>query len=259
MKITIFTGNQPRHFNLVKQLAEVADEVFCIQETLTVRPGLVDDFFRKSEIMQRYFGNVMHAEKLLFGGLSFMPKNVRSLCLRSGDLIHLTPEELQPALEADMFIVFGSSYIKGWLCDYLVKRKAINIHMGLSPYYRGSSCNFWALHDRRPSYVGATIHLLSQGLDNGDILFHCLPKDIIGDPFLFTMKSVEVAQTALKERIRSGEIHRIDAIAQDPTKEKRYSRNKEFDDNKALAFLEQMESWADIIPEYPELKMPWFG
>ena len=81
----------------------------------------------------------------------------------------------------------------------------------------------------------------------------------MGDPFLFTMKSVDVAQTALKERIKSGEIQRIDAVAQDPTKEKRYSRNKEFDDNKALAFLEQMDSWADIIPEYPELRMPWFG
>ena len=47
--------------------------------------------------------------------------------------------------------------------------------MGVSPYYRGTSCNFWAIYDDNPSYVGSTIHLLSKGLDSGDILFHCIP------------------------------------------------------------------------------------
>ena len=44
MKVTVFTGNQPRHLNLAKKIAAVADEVCCIQEARTVRPGLVDDF-----------------------------------------------------------------------------------------------------------------------------------------------------------------------------------------------------------------------
>ena len=47
--------------------------------------------------------------------------------------------------------------------------------MGISPYYRGSACNFWALYDKNPQFVGATIHYLSEGLDDGDILFHVLP------------------------------------------------------------------------------------
>ena len=75
-----------------------------------------------------------------------------------------------------MYIIFGASYIKGWLIDFLVENNAINIHMGLAPYYRGNSCNFWALFDDKPSYVGATIHKISKGLDNGPILFHCLPE-----------------------------------------------------------------------------------
>jgi len=39
--------------------------------------------------------------------------------------------------------------------------------MGISPYYRGNDCNFWALNDNNPHLVGSTIHLLSKGLDNG--------------------------------------------------------------------------------------------
>jgi len=259
MKITVFTSNQPRHINLAKRLAAVADEVYCIQEAQTVRPGLVDDFFKKSEVMRTYFSYVMDAEKQLFGDLDFMPMNVMSLCLRGGDLNHLTPNELEPALDADLFVVFGSSYIKGWLIDFLVERRAINIHMGLSPYYRGSSCNFWALYDRRPTYVGATIHLLSKGLDSGDMLFHCLPKDILHNPFLFTMRSVEVAHSALKERIRTGEIHHIDPVKQDRSKEVRYSRNSEFDVSRADEFLKRIDDWAAEVPDYPELLNPWFG
>src|SRR5690606_39404976 len=69
---------------------------------------------------------------------------------------------LADALDSDVYVVFGASYIRGPLIDYLVARGAINIHMGVSPYYRGSSCNFWALYDGRPEYVGATIHKLSR-------------------------------------------------------------------------------------------------
>ena len=79
----------------------------------------------------------------------------------------------------------------------------INLHLGLSPYYRGSSCNFWALYDQNPAYVGATIHLLSKGLDSGDMLFHCLPRLAKGDTaFDFTMRSVFVAQQGLVEMVK---------------------------------------------------------
>ena len=57
---------------------------------------------------------------------------------------------------------------------------------------------------------------------------NCLPKDISGDPFLFTMNSVKVAQIALRERIATGEIQSIEPAAQDPAKEKRYSMQQRF-------------------------------
>ena len=75
----------------------------------------------------------------------------------------------------DLFIVFGSSFIKGKLIEELLKRRSINIHMGVSPFYRGSSCNFWAAYEENFHLIGSTIHLLSKGLDSGDILYHALP------------------------------------------------------------------------------------
>ena len=176
MKITIFTSNQPRHLNLAKKLSKISDEIYLVSEVKTIFPGLIKDFFMASKVMKNYFSKVTDAERKLFGEVSFLPSNVKTLSIKSGDLNFLPKKALEPALKSDLFIVFGSSYLKGWLVNFLIDRKAINIHMGISPYYRGSSCNFWALYDNKPSYVGATIHTLSKGLDNGDIIFHCLPK-----------------------------------------------------------------------------------
>ena len=145
MKITVFTSNQPRHLALVRKLSAISHQTFAVLECNTVFPGLVSDFFKKSDVMREYFENVMRAEKTLYGDVQFLPSNVRTLSVKSGDLNKLTYEALKDALSSDVYIVFGARYIKDWLVDFLVQHRAINIHMGISPYYRGSSCNFWAL------------------------------------------------------------------------------------------------------------------
>lgn len=237
MKITVFTSNQPRHIALVNRLASISDTTYAILESNTVFPGQVKDFYNKSEIFQKYFSYVLSSEKKIFGDLSFTARNVRSLVLKSGDLNLLTEPQLREALNSDVFIVFGSSFIKGWLVDFLVLQSAVNIHMGLSPYYRGSSCNFWALYDDRPEYVGATVHLLSKGLDSGPILFHALPKLGLENPFEFTMRSVDVVQRSLIKTIDNGTLRKYDPIPQEKELQIRYSRDSDFNDDVASEFL----------------------
>ena len=260
MKVTIFSSNQPRHLNLAKQFSQIADQVFLISEVNTVFPGQVADFFRKSDVMQIYFSNVITSEKKIFGEINFLPANVSSLAVKSGDLNKLNDFQLKDALSSDIYVVFGASYIKGWLIDFLVENNALNIHMGLSPYYRGSSCNFWALFDDNPGYVGATIHMLSKGLDSGDMLFHCIPNFVKGDtPFDFTMRSVLVAQQSLVETIRSETIFSFEHVKQDRKKEIRYSRNIEFNDAVAEDFLNRKLKLDDRDFVYPDLLNPSFG
>jgi methionyl-tRNA formyltransferase len=49
------------------------------------------------------------------------------------------------------------------------KKKCLNIHMGVLPYYRGTDCNFWAIYDKNFSKVGATLMLLSKKIDDGKV------------------------------------------------------------------------------------------
>ena len=163
MKITVFTSNQARHISLIEDLAKIADEVYAVIESFTVFTGEVADFYNKTEIMQKYFRSaVIEPERQIFDAPRFLPKNVRAMVLKASDLSLLPMEFLKDALYSDRYIVFGSSYIKGPLVEFLVKNRTYNIHIGTSPYYRGNSCNFWAAYHGNFDYVGATIHLLSQ-------------------------------------------------------------------------------------------------
>ena len=259
MRVTVFSSNQPRHLNLAREFAKFADTVYFVSEVKTVFPGKVSDFFQKTEVMQDYFSNVIQSEKKIFGNVDFLPNNVRTLAIKSGDLNLLSDQQLGNALSSDVFVVFGASYIKGWLIDFLVDKKAINIHMGLSPYYRGSSCNFWAMYDGNPSYVGATVHMLSKGLDSGDMLFHCVPKLQDSDSqFDFTMRSVLVAQEGLVQTVKDGRIFSMSSVQQDTSLEVRYTRNNEFTDDVAREFLGRDIDLSSEKFVYPDLLYPIF-
>ena len=237
MKITVFTSNQPRHIKLIEKLSKISSELYGIIEVNTVFPGVKSDFYSGSEVMKEYFSKVREAERSVFGNVQFLPKNCNLMILKSGDLNLIGRDIMKEALLSDIFIVFGSSYIKGDLCKELVRKKAINIHMGVSPYYRGSSCNFWAVYDKNPEMVGATIHFLSDGLDSGDILFHVFPKSEKIDSFMLGMKSVSAAQDALIEKIVNGEILKMTSIKQNKQLEIRYSRHVDFNDEVAMNYL----------------------
>ncbi len=237
MKVTVFTSNQRRHNYLVSQLASICETVYVVQECNTIRPGIVKDFYDNDDVMGRYFSNVVASEDRIFGPFAFHPQNVSSLSLKFGDLNSLPLSVLQPCLDADVIIVFGSSWIKGELIDELLERKAVNIHMGVAPFYRGSSCNFWACYDGNPGLVGATIHRLSKGLDQGDILFSVVPKAQSVTSFELGMLSVRAAFDNLVATVEDESILDIVPVKQDNNLRIRYSRNAEFTSDIALEYM----------------------
>lgn len=247
MKITVFTSNRPRHLYLINEMSKIADEVYAIQECTTVFPGLIKDFFDNTPVMQEYFTHVNQSEINIFGTIGFMEKNVRQLAIKSDDLNNVSMEILKPALDSDVYVVLGASFIKGELIEFLVEHKAINIHMGVSPYYRGSSTNFWAPYQGNFDMVGATIHMLSKGLDSGDILYHAFPKPQRIEAFDLGMQSVKVAIDSVAERIKSGEIFEITPEKQDRSKEIFYSRGKDFTDEVARDYLDHLPSEEEIL------------
>ena len=229
MKITLFTSNKNRHNYLINFLSKISDELFVVQECGTIFPGVIPGHYPASTIMKRYFEKVKDAEFEIFGNsyINNSKKNIKILPMLAGDLNKCSLESLLDFLKSDIYIVFGSSYIKGELVDFLIKQKTINIHMGVSPYYRGTDCNFWSIYDDNPHLVGATIHMLSKGLDSGPMLYHAM-SNIKTNPFEYTMSTVKAAFHSIADRIKDKSIFKIEPIIQNKAIEIRYSKVIEF-------------------------------
>ena len=231
MKITLFTKDNNRHNYLINLLSKVSDELFVIQESETILQEVVPMRYQASEALKEYFEKVNDAQFKLFknSNVDKSKKNIKVLTIPLGDLNKRSLKSLSNFLKSDVYIVFGGSYIKGVLVDFLIEQKAINIHAGISPYYRGTDCNFWALYDGNPHLVGATIHLLSKGLDNGPVLYHAL-SNLKTNPFEYTMSAVKAAFHSIADRIKDRSIFKIVPIFQDNNKEIRYSQKVQFND-----------------------------
>ena len=123
MRITLFTANKNRHNYLINLLAEVCEELFVVQECGTIMP--VPNNYYQSPIMEKYFENVLKAQEKLFGNsyVNNKNRNIKTLPMLYGDLNQCSINFLEDFLESDIFIVFGSSYIKGDLINFLIKKK----------------------------------------------------------------------------------------------------------------------------------------
>ena len=258
MKITLLTSNKKRHNYLINLLSQISDELFVIQECGTIFPGIVPGHYPASPLMKNYFENVDNAQNKLFGN-SYVDtkKNLKILPMVSGDLNKVSLDKLSNFLKSDIYIVFGCSYIKSKLVDFLVNQKTINIHMGISPYYRGTDCNFWALYDNNPHLVGATIHLLTKGLDSGPILYHAMSEMKI-DPYEYTMSTVKSAFHSIAERIKDGSIFKIKALIQDKKKEIRYSKKIDFKEEIVREYFEKKINLNQKEFDHSLLKEPFF-
>jgi len=237
MSVTVFTRDNARHIALVNKLVAVTNGVHAVIESsppsVTAPP--------KSPVMTEYFSRVQQAENHIFGtGITLDPR-VKAQLIVAGQLNQLTQQQLAAALESDVVVVFGSSYIKGWLADALIAKNAVNLHMGISPQYRGSACNFWALFDNNPQFVGATIHRLAKSLDSGSVIQHVRPKFTDQNLFHFSMQAVATCHDALASLISNNQLETMTPQPQDSSLEIRYSKNADFTDEIAALFLKRVD------------------
>lgn len=78
-------------------------------------------------------------------------------------------QELLVKLQPDLILISGTRIISEKTLS-AVKAVWINIHVGITPMYRGVHGGYWALANQDPDRCGVTIHLVDKGIDTGSIL-----------------------------------------------------------------------------------------
>jgi methionyl-tRNA formyltransferase len=145
------------------------------------------------------------------------------------DVIRVVPGHNHPdcvalikSIAPDVIVVYGTNVI-GEKVISIAPHAIVNVHTGLSPWYRGSDTIFWALHNEEPERAGVTVHMLSPGLDAGAILATGVPEYTADDDedSLFA-KSVMLGSALLVEAVKEVAAGRARPTPQDLSIGKEY-------------------------------------
>lgn len=190
MKALILTSNSSRHKYFASKISENFNVVGIVSEPKK-------DYYTKakyeSEIVRNHFDNLKSNEEDFFK-INEFPKDIDLLELEKSRINDLDVISWAKSKSPDIVFLFGTAILKeDWL--NLFKDRIINLHLGLSPYYRGSATLFWPIHNNELQYVGVTIHLATKKVDAGKIIARVRPSLSIGDDYY------KINNKAIKEGI----------------------------------------------------------
>ena len=71
-------------------------------------------------------------------------------------------------LQPDAIAVCGTAMLREPVLS--ITPYTLNLHSGLSQKYRGTWTTLWPIYNQEPEYVGFTVHFVTAGIDDGDII-----------------------------------------------------------------------------------------
>jgi methionyl-tRNA formyltransferase len=131
----------------------------------------------------------------------------------------------------DLILDHGTSIVKDHILE--TSALALNLHRGLSPYYRGTYCTERALSNWDPYNIGVTIHKMNRIIDGGSILAQKRPIIESGD----TVHSIDCRLTKIGTELV------IEAIDELESREELQFRKQDV----SLGFLTLNKHWTKYL------------
>lgn len=183
--LVLLTGSEPRHTFMRKAIAADGERrvlrTYCegLEQSLDAR--LERSQADADSLQARHVLARTLCEDDFFGAFNrIAPDHSNPAYLPKGEINDPAHVDDIVGLAPDLVAAFGCSLIKPPLIAAFEGR-LLNLHLGLSPYYRGSGTNFFPLVDGRPEYVGATFMHMDAGVDTGDIIHQIRARIFPGD------------------------------------------------------------------------------
>jgi methionyl-tRNA formyltransferase len=171
-KIVLLTGNELRHQYLIKYIANQPDtnvlatfsesssgnivELVSNEEENSLR---TEHLHARSKVEKDFFQ--LYCEELDY--------SANIINILRGEINNNDHVDYIIKLNPDLIVSYGCSIIQSQLLN-IFKNRFMNIHLGLSPYYRGAGTNFWPIVNNEFSLIGTTFMHIDEGIDTGDII-----------------------------------------------------------------------------------------
>ena len=107
-------------------------------------------------------------------------KKFRAIKVKKGEINSSSNINLIKKMKPDLLVSYGCSIISEKLIKKF-KNRFLNIHLGLSPYYRGAGTNFFPFVENELQFLGATLMFIDKGVDTGKIIHQIRPEIYLSD------------------------------------------------------------------------------
>lgn len=170
MNIALLTSNHLRHKYIASEIAnKMPLKIIICEDKNPVIQDVSNYNEADSVLMTEHFKERELSEFEFFGDNVDFPKDSLVYQIEYGKINSQDSLDILVDNEIDCVLLFGSSIIKPIITDEF-PNKVINLHLGLSPYYKGSGTNFFPIVNNEFECLGATIHLAIDKVDAGEIL-----------------------------------------------------------------------------------------
>ena len=233
MRAAVLTSTAPRHVFFLQTMARAFPIAAALQQ---MKQNYYVDARTESEVIRGHFVRLGEAETAEFNP-RISPAKLGAQLVDDLNTEALVDQMLRAGV--DVVLLFGTVILKDvWLRAF--PDRIVNLHLGLSPFYRGAATLFWPLVEHRLECVGTTIHLAVSRVDAGAILRRIKADPQIGDDY-YTLTSRLIRRSIeLMPDIVSGYLSgSIKPLAQDFGQSRAY-RMRDFNQTaleKALAFF----------------------
>lgn len=113
-----------------------------------------------------------------------------------------TCRELLLQVNPDVVVVNGTRIISKKTLGS-IPALFLNMHVGITPAYRGSHGGYWALYNNDVANFGTTIHMIDAGVDTGSVLKQVFTNPSKDDNFTtYPILQTAIGINALKEVLR---------------------------------------------------------
>ena len=146
MNIVILTGDEIRHQYFRKKI-ELDSRInllcsFCESDDESLEKRVLND--ENSGVLTRLHVRARTQSEIDFFKDLYIKETSNIFKIKKGTINDNDVVNKIINYKPDLLVCFGSSLIKSSLID-IFRGKFINIHLGLTPYYRGSGANIWPL------------------------------------------------------------------------------------------------------------------
>jgi len=163
MKALVLTSDSLRHRYFAQAIARLFEVPYVLSEA---KKNYYVPQREQSLLVREHFDNIAAAEKSWFSAAAnFNGAEHRHVPDINSEALIIEAVENK----FDVLCLFGTAILgQSWLEAF--KNKIVNLHLGLSPFYRGSATLFWPFVNRELQYLGTTIHLATTKVDAGSII-----------------------------------------------------------------------------------------